>query len=94
MVRQGWARVSLADSEQHDKLRHLHEALEGRLVSLLEALDTLHESAGYELHELVSAQPDFPSKVAESRSRDPEEEIKVLDGEMKQIDLEINELQS
>jgi hypothetical protein len=94
MVRQGWGRVALEYSEQHDRLRHLHEALEGRVISLLEALDTLHESAEYELHKLASSQPDFLLKVAESQSQDLEEEIKVLDGEMKKIDLEINELQS
>jgi DNA polymerase-3 subunit epsilon len=94
MARQGWGRVSLEDSEQHDKLKYLHEALDGRVISLLEALDALHESAEYELHKLASAQPNFLLKVAESQSQDLEEEIKALDGEMQKIDSEINELQS
>lgn len=94
MIRQGWSGVVLDDSDELDKIRHLYEMLEGKIIELLVAIDELHQSADYELHQLTSAQPEFLTKVAEAQSHDLEEENKVLEAELDKIDLEIKELQS
>ena len=94
MLRQGWGVIALDDSEELDKLMHLYEALEGKVIELLEALDDLHQSAEYELHQLVLTQPDLLSRVAEVQSHDLAEENKVLEDELEKISSEIRELQS
>lgn len=94
VVRQGWGSVALDDSEELDQLKHLYEALEGQVITLLEALDTLRQSAEYELHQLTSAQPDYLTQVAKAQLQSLEEENKVLEAELERLEMEIRDLQS
>ena len=94
MLRQGWGIVALDDAEDLDKLRYLYDALEGQVITLLEALDALRHSAEFELHQLVSAQPDVLEKVAEAQSYSLNEENKALETESEKIEAEILGLQS
>lgn len=94
IARQGWGSVDLEDSDQLDKLRHLCELLQGQIIELLEALDALHVSAEYELHQLASAQPDLLVRVAEEQSRALEEESKALEAELEQIERELEAVQA
>lgn len=94
MASQGWSVIALDDSEELDKLRCLYEALEGKVIELLEALETLHQSAEYELHQLVSAQPDLLSKVAEAQAIALAQENSVLEADLEKINSEIRDLQS
>lgn len=94
IARQGWGYIALGDSDEIDKLRHLYELLEGQIIEVLEALDALHVSAEYELHQLASAQPDLLAQVAEEQSRALEEESKALEAELERIEKELEALQA
>jgi DNA polymerase-3 subunit epsilon len=94
IARQGWGSVDLEDSEQLDTLTHLYESLQGQIIELLGALDTLQHSAEYELHQLASEQPDLLARVAKQQSLALEEESKVLEAELKQIEKELEALQA
>lgn len=93
MLRQGWRVITFDDTNEIDKLRYLYEALEGKVLELLEAIDELHQSADFELHQLVSAEPDFLTKLAEAQSYEIAEENRVLEAELEKISSEIMELQ-
>lgn len=94
MTRQGWGAIPIDDTEEFDKLRHLYEALEGKVIELFDALEALHQSAEYELHQLVSAQPDLLAKVAEAQSIALAQENSELETNLEKIDSEIRDLQS
>lgn len=94
IARQGWGNIALEDSYELDKQRHLYELLQGQIIDLLGALDTLQLSAEYELYQLASAQPDLLARVAEEQSLALEEENKALEAELEQIERELQALQA
>jgi DNA polymerase-3 subunit epsilon len=93
MARQGWAFIALNDCEDLDQLRHLYEALEGQIIALLEAIEALHQSAEYELHQLAAAEPGLLAEVAKEQSAELARENEALEAELKRIEREIAELQ-
>lgn len=93
MLLQGWVVLTLDDSEELGKIRVLYEALEGRVIEMFDALDALHHSAEYELHQLASSQPNLLEQVAEVQSQSLEKEINELEAKLELIDSEIMRLQ-
>ena len=58
ILRQGWVSLDFRDEEQVSRLRKLWESLEMEILSVLEATNRLHESAEFELHELIAKKPE------------------------------------
>ena len=92
ILRQGWAGLDFRDEEQVSRLRKLWESLEMEILSVLEATNQLHESAEFELHELIAKQPEMLDSVVVKQTGRIEAEINALKGEADQLGKEIEEL--
>ena len=74
------------------RLRKLWESLEMEILSVLEATNRLHESAEFELHELIAKKPEMLDSVVVKQTEQIEAEINALKGEADQLGKEIGEL--
>ena len=86
-----WA-AAVRDEEQVSRLRKLWESLEMEILSVLEATNRLHESAEFELHELLAKKPEMFDSVVGKQTGQIEAEIIALKGEADQMGKEIEEL--
>ena len=74
------------------RLRKLWESLEMEILSVLEATNRLHESAEFELHELIAKKPEMLDSVVVKQTGQIEAEITALKDEAEQLGKEIEEL--
>ena len=51
ILRQGWTRLDFRDATEIESLRKLLDTLNAEIINKLEALNNLHESSDYELHQ-------------------------------------------
>jgi predicted nucleic acid-binding Zn-ribbon protein len=70
----------------------LFEALQFRIVSILDALNELKESPQYELHRLSSLHPNYLQQTAQEHASALAAEIKDLETQAVQLDSEISEI--
>lgn len=93
IARQGWGELSLDENEDLTALERLHEALQGKILELIESLDDLKASPEYEWQQKLQHAPEqFDAVVAELRAA-LENEITTLDAQLAQIEAEIEQLQ-
>ncbi len=92
ILRQGWASLDFADTEQIAQLRRLWESIEMEIVRVLEALNALRESPDYELHRLTVRNPAFFDDTVSRHLETLEKEIARLDAQASELKAEIDEL--
>ena len=92
MARNGFGALDFSDtSRELTGLRKLYDSLQFRIVSTLEALNTLRESPEFELHRF-SQQPGYLESVAELHSDSLATKIAELELKADQLNAEILEL--
>ena len=93
ILEQGWTAVSFATEEQElPKARALYEFLQARILKTLEALETLRQSAEFELFQLTKkSEAAFAEVIAEQQAA-LEAELVQLRAEAEQKAREIEEL--
>jgi len=92
LLRQGLGSLDFSDEAELAKLRRLYEMLQGRILSLLDALEQLRESGDYELYRLSRKRPEFIQEVAEQQAEAIASEIAELKAEAEQLTQEIEGL--
>ena len=92
ILRQGWASLEFADTEQIAQLRRLWESIELEIVRVLEALNALRESPDYELQRLTARSPAFFDETVGRHLASLEVEIQGLAGQAAELEREIAEL--
>ncbi len=92
ILRQGWASLDFADTEQIAQLRRLWESIELEIVRVLEALNALRESPDYELHRLTTRSPAFFDETVGRHIETLEKEIGGLEIQAGELEREIAEL--
>ena len=92
ILRQGWASLDFREEEQVARLRKLWESLELEILSVLEAINRLRESADFELYELTAKQPEMLDRVVAKQVAGLEKEISELASEAERLGKEIEEL--
>ena len=92
MLRQGYDRLDFTESVELVHLRRLLDTLQERILAVLEALNDLREDPRYELHTLVTQQPELLDDVAAKHAVAIEREITILSGEAERLAQEIEML--
>ncbi len=92
ILRQGWASLDFADTEQIAQLRRLWESIELEIVRVLEALNALRESPDYELYRLTTRNPAFFDDTVRRHIETLEKEIAGLETQAGELEREITEL--
>ena len=92
MLRQGYDRLDFTESAELVHLRRVLDTLQERILAVLEALNDLREDPRYELHTLVTQQPDLLDDVAAKHVVAIEREINALAEEAKRLAQEIQVL--
>jgi hypothetical protein len=64
LLSQGLSGLDFSDETELAKLRQLYETLQTRILDMLDALQTLRESAGYELYQLSQQRPELVQEQA------------------------------
>ena len=86
------APLSREDSSDVLRLRTLLDGLQQRILETLEALNTLRETPGYELHQRIQQNSDFFNNTVAEHIYALEAEIAALDAEAAQLAEEIEGL--
>jgi len=92
MLREGWQELDFEDAVDQEKLQRLLDTLQIEIVSTLDAINELHESADFELYKLSAEQPELLEEVAESRGAVIDAAIEELREESDRLANEIEEL--
>ena len=92
ILRQGWTRLDFSDATEIESLRKLLDTLRAEIIDKLEALNDLHESSEYELHERSSRQPGLLDEVGADLAKAISAEIVRLETEAEKLKSEIAEL--
>lgn len=93
IAQQGWGELSLHDLVSVDSLGRLYEALQGRILELIELLEALRLSPEHELHETLLQHPTlFDTIVGQYRS-DLSSEIEKLETEIAKVEAELEMLE-
>ena len=92
ILRQGWTRLDFSDATEIESLRKLLDTLRAEIIDKLEALNDLHESSEYELHERSSRQPGLLDEVGADLAKAISAEIARLETEAEKLKSEIAEL--
>ena len=92
ILRQGWTRLDFSDATEIVSLRKLLDTLNAEIINKLEALNTLHESSEYELHQRSSRQPGLLDEVGADLAKAISAEIARLETEAEKLKSEIAEL--
>ncbi len=92
ILRKGWASLDFADGVELMQLRRLHETLELEIISLIESLNRLKESADYELCRLSEKEPGLLDKLAKERAELLVKESAELEAKAARLAEEIGEL--
>ena len=90
--RQGWGRLDIGDDDAPDRLRQLCDGLEAQIVTLLDRLNGLRDSAAFDLYNRVEAAPETLDEFAGEEGAILDEEIAALEAEAEQLGTEIEEL--
>ncbi len=91
ILRQGWTRLD-SDATETESLRKLLDTLRAEIIDKLEALNNLHESSEYELHQRSSRQPGLLDEVGADLAKAISAEIARLETEAEKLKSEIAEL--
>jgi DNA polymerase III epsilon subunit-like protein len=92
ILRQGWTRLDFSDATEIESLRKLLDTLHAEIIDKLEALNNLHESSEYELHQRSSRQPALLDGVGADLANAISAEIARLETEAEKLKSEIAEL--
>ncbi len=92
ILRKGWASLDFDDGAELMQLRRLHETLELEIISVIESLNRLKESADYELCRLTEKEPGLLDKLAKERAELLAKESAELEAKAARLAEEIGEL--
>ena len=92
MARNNLGSLDFNDSVEIDHLRSLYEALQFRILGILESLNELKESSEYELHRLSSLHRDYLEEVAREHAASLTTEIDELAAQAAELERQISEL--
>ena len=92
ILQQGWTSLDFSDATEIESLRKLLDTLYAEIIGKLEALNNLHESAEYELHQRSSSQPGLLDDVGADLAKAISAEIAQLETEAGKLKSEIAEL--
>lgn len=92
LVRLGEVTLDFSDERTVEGLRKLYQALQTKIMETIEAMNTLRESAEFELYKLASKREGYVEEVAASFRPDLEEEISSLNAEAERLEKEIADL--
>jgi DNA polymerase-3 subunit epsilon len=92
ILRQGWTGLDFSDEVELAELRRLHETLQLEIITVIESLEQLKESAEYELCSIVQQRPGVLDELAMERTKLLEEESADLQREAEKLAEEIKEL--
>lgn len=79
LLRQGLSGLDFSDEAELAKLRQLYESLQARILDMLDAMQTLRESPGYELYQLSRQRPELVQEVAAQQAGEIDAEIAELE---------------
>jgi DNA polymerase-3 subunit epsilon len=92
ILRQGWTALDLAEANEIASLRKLLDTLNAEIINKLEALNNLHESSDYDLHQRCQRQPGLLDEVGADLAKAISAEIARLETEAEKLKREIAEL--
>jgi len=92
ILRQGWTGLDFSDEVELAELRRLHESLQLEIITVIESLEQLKESAEYELCGIVEQRPGVLDELAAERVKLLEKESAQLEREADKLADEIKEL--
>lgn len=92
LLKHGMALLTQEDSSDVDRLRALHDALQQHILETLEALNSLHETPGYELHDRMQQDSSFFATTVGDHLQMLEAEIADLQAEANRLADEIEGL--
>jgi DNA polymerase-3 subunit epsilon len=92
ILRQGWTGLDFSDEVELAELRRLHESLQLEIITVIESLEQLKESAEYELCGIVEQKPGVLDELAAERVKLLEKESAELQQEAEKLANEIKEL--
>jgi DNA polymerase III epsilon subunit-like protein len=92
ILRQGWTRLDFSDATEIESLRKLLDTLHAEIINKLEALNNLHESSEYELHQRSCSQPGLLDEVGADLAKAISAEIARLETEAEKLKSDIAEL--
>jgi DNA polymerase III epsilon subunit-like protein len=89
ILRQGWVNLDFKDEFELKNLRRLLDTLQLEIVSTLDSLNVLHESAEFELAQLFAKTPELLEEVAAGQIAAITAEIDRLQAQAEQLEAEI-----
>lgn len=92
ILRQGWVSLDFGDEAELKNLRRLFDTLQLEIVTTLDSLNALHESAEFELCQLCAKTPGLLEEVAAGQIEVIAAEIAQLQAQAGQLEAEIAEL--
>jgi len=92
VVRQGWTWLDFSDADEIASLTKLLGALYAEIVNKSKALNGLHESSLYALHQVSSGRPGLFDEAAAGVAKAVSAEITQLEAEAEKLESEITEL--
>jgi DNA polymerase-3 subunit epsilon len=92
ILRQGWTGLDFSDEVELAELRRLHETLQLEIITVIESLEQLKESAEYELCGIVEQRPGVLDELAAERTKLLEKESTQLQQQAEKLADEIKEL--
>lgn len=87
-----WGKIDIEDGDDQEDLLKLYRAIEIKIVERIEALQSLRESAEYELMKQCRERAGLLDKVAEQQKRALVAEIEQLEAEAEALSNEIREM--
>ena len=94
VLRQGWTWLDFSDADETASLTKLLGTLYAEIVNKLRALNGLHGSSLYELHQLSSGRPGLFDEAAAGVAKAVSSEITQLAAEAEKLESEISERRS
>ena len=92
ILRQGWVCLDFGEEAELKNLQRLFDTLQLEIVTTLDSLNTLHESAEFELCQLCAKAPDLLQEVAAGQIEVISAQIVQLHAQAEQLEADIAEL--
>jgi len=92
ILRQGWTGLDFSDEIELAELRRLHETLQLEIITVIESLEQLKESAEYELCGIVEQRPSVLDELASEQTKLLQKESAELQMQSESLADEIKEL--